>query len=171
MSTRMYVCESVEHPSSLLSGLNEQRLKGLLCDVTVRVQGHLFKAHGNILASAMGYFRDLFCKASMDKHQGIIDIPMIVNSTGFAKVLDFVYTSQLCLSQSTVMQVLCSACYLQIPYVVEKCQEFITTHGHVTPSGGSSMTIPAGAMLQDFQRRAAYNKAANQISTIPQCCH
>ena len=27
MSTRMYVCESGEHSSSLLSGLNDQRLK------------------------------------------------------------------------------------------------------------------------------------------------
>lgn len=63
-------------------------------------------------------------------------------------------------------QVLCSACYLQIPYVVEKCQEFITTHGHVTPSGASSMSIPAGAMLQDFQRRAAYNKTVNQVNSL-----
>lgn len=27
MATRMYVCESAEHPSNLLIGLNEQRLK------------------------------------------------------------------------------------------------------------------------------------------------
>nr|CAB3267864.1 ZF(BTB/POZ) zinc finger protein [Phallusia mammillata] len=143
MATRMYVCESAEHPSSLLLGLNEQRLKGSLCDITIRVQGHLFKAHVNVLASAMGYFRDLFCKPNKEKHEGIIDIPMIVNSTGFAKILDFVYTSQLCLSQSTVMQVMCSACYLQIPYVVEKCQEFITTHGHVSNSALPSIGGPA----------------------------
>jgi len=51
-------------------------------------------------------FRDLFFKAGKEKSDNIIDIPTIVNSTGFAKILDFVYTSQLCLSQSTVMQVL-----------------------------------------------------------------
>lgn len=30
MSTRMYVCESAEHPVTLLSSLNEQRLKVLI---------------------------------------------------------------------------------------------------------------------------------------------
>ncbi|XP_076804550.1 uncharacterized protein LOC143448623 isoform X2 [Clavelina lepadiformis] len=159
IATRMYICESVEHPSSLLSGLNEQRLKGMLCDITVRVQGHLFKAHVNVLASAMGYFRDLFRKSPKDKYNGLVEIPMIVNSTGFAKILDFIYTSQLCISQSTVMQVLCSACYLQIPYVVEKCQDFITTHGHVTsPSSLSEVTAP----LLDLQRRN-YPKSATQF--------
>uniref|UniRef100_F6TMF8 Zinc finger protein n=1 Tax=Ciona intestinalis TaxID=7719 RepID=F6TMF8_CIOIN len=162
MATRMYVCESVEHPSSLLSGLNEQRLKGILCDVTVRVQGHLFKAHVNVLASAMGYFRDLFCKPSKEKQVGIIDIPMIVNSVGFAKVMDFVYTSQLCLSQSTVMQVLCSACYLQIPYVVEKCQEFISTHGHVTSA--SSLAAVTAPLLQDLQREGGITNGTNTQS-------
>ena len=44
-------------------------------------------------------------KTGKDKLETTIEIPMIVNATGFAKILDFVYTSQLCLSQSTVMQV------------------------------------------------------------------
>lgn len=36
----------------------------------------------------------------------IVDIPDIVNSTGFSKVLDYVYTSNLSLSQNTVMEVI-----------------------------------------------------------------
>jgi len=38
--------------------------QGLLCDITVRVQGHLFTAHINILASSMGYFRYPACLKS-----------------------------------------------------------------------------------------------------------
>jgi len=68
----------------------------------------------DLFSDAFYFYRDLFCKATKDKHEGVIDIPMIVNSTGFAKVLDFVYTSQLCLSQSTVMQVSCR----ELQYVV-----------------------------------------------------
>lgn len=167
MATRMYVCESAEHPSSLLIGLNEQRLQGQLCDITVRVQGHLFKAHTNVLASAMGYFRDLFLNPNKQVKKDIIEIPMIVNSIGFAKVLDFIYTSQLCLSQSSVMQVLCSACYLQIPYVVDKCQEFIVTHGHV-----SSQTpgLPAAAehrYMMYNQNKGSENSACELINTPP----
>ena len=37
MSTRMYVCESGEHPSSLLSGLNEQRLKVYCAPIVVHL--------------------------------------------------------------------------------------------------------------------------------------
>ncbi|XP_039270670.2 uncharacterized protein LOC120345327 isoform X1 [Styela clava] len=163
MATRMYVCESVEHPSSLLMGLNEQRLQGQLCDITVRVQGHLFKAHTNVLASAMGYFRDLFLNPNKQVKKDVIEIPMIVNSVGFAKVLDFIYTSQLCLSQSSVMQVLCSACYLQIPYVVDKCQEFIVTHGHVSPQN----TFPAIPDQRYLPNKDSDNQECELINTPP----
>lgn len=65
----------------------------------------LYNIYTCILNALHLYFRDLFLNQSKQKREGVIEIPMIVNSMGFGKVLDFIYTSQLCLSQSSVMQV------------------------------------------------------------------
>uniref|UniRef100_A0A8C4UET1 BTB domain-containing protein n=1 Tax=Falco tinnunculus TaxID=100819 RepID=A0A8C4UET1_FALTI len=46
--------------NSILECLNEQRLQGLYCDVSVVVKGHAFKAHRAVLAASSSYFRDLF---------------------------------------------------------------------------------------------------------------
>lgn len=61
----------------------------------------------------------------------------------------------------SVFQVLCSACYLQIPYVVEKCQEFITTHGHVTSP--ASLSEVAAPILQGLQNNGFPKLPANQV--------
>jgi len=130
-AARVYVCTNPEHPASFLEKLNQQRVKGIHCDATIKVQGHLFRTHINVLSATLGYFKDIFSKTLMNNLPLIVDIPDIVNSTGFSKVLDYVYTSNLSLSQNTVMETLCSACFLQSPFVVKKCQEFIQTHGFV----------------------------------------
>ncbi|KAG5854014.1 hypothetical protein ANANG_G00033000 [Anguilla anguilla] len=46
--------------NNVLECLNEQRLQGLYCDVSVVVKGHAFKAHRAVLAASSSYFRDLF---------------------------------------------------------------------------------------------------------------
>ncbi|KAK5898769.1 hypothetical protein CesoFtcFv8_008315 [Champsocephalus esox] len=46
--------------NNILECLNEQRLQGLYCDVSVVVKGHAFKAHRAVLAASSSYFRDLF---------------------------------------------------------------------------------------------------------------
>ena len=66
-------------------------------------------------------YRDLFINSGKEKPTGIVEIPIIVNINGFAKILDFVYTSQLCLSQSTVMQVRNMRCGVTTVYVVMLC--------------------------------------------------
>jgi len=148
-AARLYVCSSTEYSNSLLHELNEQRLKGVLCDLTVKVEDHLFKVHSNVVAASLGYFRDLF-KCGEVTTPGLVEIPTIVNWTGFSKVLDFVYTAQLSLSQNTVMPVLCSACYLQSPFVVKKCQEFIKTHGHIPSRDSIFPNLPSFTSSGNF---------------------
>uniref|UniRef100_A0A493SWA2 BTB domain-containing protein n=1 Tax=Anas platyrhynchos platyrhynchos TaxID=8840 RepID=A0A493SWA2_ANAPP len=46
--------------NTVLGCLNEQRLLGLYCDVSIVVKGQAFKAHRAVLAASSLYFRDLF---------------------------------------------------------------------------------------------------------------
>lgn len=44
--------------TSVLDGLNRQREDGRLCDLSIHVQGHVFKAHRCVLAASSPYFQD-----------------------------------------------------------------------------------------------------------------
>lgn len=42
----------------LLEKLNQQREDGMLCDLSIHVQGQVFKAHRCVLAASSPYFHD-----------------------------------------------------------------------------------------------------------------
>lgn len=44
--------------TAVLDGLNRQREDGRLCDLSIHVQGHVFKAHRCVLAASSPYFHD-----------------------------------------------------------------------------------------------------------------
>lgn len=65
------------------------------------------------------------------------------------------------------VQVLCSACYLQIPYVVDKCQEFIVTHGHVSSQTPGLPVTAEHRYLMYNQNKGSENSACELINTPP----
>lgn len=52
----MYVYESKVHCTNVLLSLEEQRRQGILCDVTVLVEGREVRAHRTVLAASSRYF-------------------------------------------------------------------------------------------------------------------
>lgn len=52
----MYVYESKVHCANVLLNLEEQRRQGVLCDVTVLVEGREVRAHRAVLAASSRYF-------------------------------------------------------------------------------------------------------------------
>lgn len=55
-ATPMYVYESKVHCANVLLSLEEQRRQGVLCDVTVLVEGREVRAHRAVLAASSRYF-------------------------------------------------------------------------------------------------------------------
>uniref|UniRef100_A0A3P9P9G7 BTB domain-containing protein n=1 Tax=Poecilia reticulata TaxID=8081 RepID=A0A3P9P9G7_POERE len=55
-SAPVYVYESKVHCANVLLSLEEQRRRGLLCDVTVLVEGREVRAHRAVLAASSSYF-------------------------------------------------------------------------------------------------------------------
>ncbi|XP_039193854.1 zinc finger and BTB domain-containing protein 4 [Crotalus tigris] len=83
------------HPNSLLIQLNEQRLRGQFCDVTIVAEDTKFKAHKNILAASSPYFKEVLSEDSACRQPGqILELPDI-QAKVFSDILNFIYNSRL----------------------------------------------------------------------------
>ncbi|KAK7896572.1 hypothetical protein WMY93_021897 [Mugilogobius chulae] len=102
--------------ATVLGSLNEQRLLGHYCDVSIMVKGQAFKAHRAVLAASSLYFRDLF--SSSTKTQ--FELPSSVTPACFEQILSFCYTGKLTMAASEQLVVMYTAGYLQIQHIVEK---------------------------------------------------
>ncbi|XP_036391916.1 zinc finger and BTB domain-containing protein 38 [Megalops cyprinoides] len=82
------------HPQVLLAGLNDQRTRGLFCDVTIVVEDVKFRAHRNVLAASSGYFRDAFCAPEVSTSGQVLEL-LDLRSEVFAGILNFIYSSKM----------------------------------------------------------------------------
>ncbi|XP_061428132.1 zinc finger and BTB domain-containing protein 17-like isoform X2 [Lethenteron reissneri] len=112
----------------MLATLNQQRLQGEHCDVTVLVGGRLFSAHKCVLSATSGYFASLFGSrevAVMDPWQGGLrgrsaplgrDTVEALEAWAFELILTFFYTAQLLVTDKDEMEGLEHAAQvLQVP--------------------------------------------------------
>ncbi|XP_011949465.1 PREDICTED: nucleus accumbens-associated protein 1 isoform X1 [Cercocebus atys] len=106
--------------NSILECLNEQRLQGLYCDVSVVVKGHAFKAHRAVLAASSSYFRDLF----NNSRSAVVELPAAVQPQSFQQILSFCYTGRLSMNVGDQFLLMYTAGFLQIQEIMEKGTEF-----------------------------------------------
>lgn len=90
------------HAISLLSALNEKRLKGQLCDVVLIVGDQKFRAHKNVLAASSEYFQTLFTKEN--ETQSVFQLDFCEPDT-FDNVLNYIYSSSLFVEKSSLAAV------------------------------------------------------------------
>ncbi|KAM4662712.1 nucleus accumbens-associated protein 2 [Discoglossus pictus] len=102
--------------NTVLGCLNEQRLLGLYCDVSIVVKGQAFKAHRAVLAASSLYFRDLFSGNS----KNAFELPSTVPPACFQQILSFCYTGKLTMAASEQLVVMYTAGFLQIQHIVER---------------------------------------------------
>ncbi|XP_028311789.1 nucleus accumbens associated 1, BEN and BTB (POZ) domain containing a isoform X2 [Gouania willdenowi] len=117
--------------NNVLECLNEQRLQGLYCDVSVVVKGHAFKAHRAVLAASSSYFRDLFSSSSnngggnsSETSPTIVELPPAVQPQSFQQILAFCYTGRLSMTVGDQFLLMYTAGFLQIQQIMEKGTEF-----------------------------------------------
>ncbi|XP_078541435.1 nucleus accumbens-associated protein 1 [Lissotriton helveticus] len=106
--------------NSILECLNEQRLQGLYCDVSVVVKGHAFKAHRAVLAASSSYFRDIFNSSK----SAVVELPAAVQPQSFQQILTFCYTGRLSMNVGDQFLLMYTAGFLQIQEIMEKGTEF-----------------------------------------------
>lgn len=128
MSEGVLQVEIPDFGRSVLGSLNEQRLLGHYCDVSILVQGRSFKAHRAVLAASSLYFRDLFSGAadsSCSSTQAVFELPSSVTPACFQQILTFCYTGRLSMAASEQLVLMYTAGYLQIQNIVERGMELM----------------------------------------------
>ncbi|XP_009069259.1 PREDICTED: zinc finger and BTB domain-containing protein 21 isoform X2 [Acanthisitta chloris] len=91
------------HAISLLSTLNEERLKGQLCDVVLIVGDQKFRAHKNVLAASSEYFQTLFTNKE-NEAQSVFQLDFC-EPDAFDNVLNYIYSSSLFIEKGSLAAV------------------------------------------------------------------
>ncbi|XP_053717818.1 zinc finger and BTB domain-containing protein 22b [Synchiropus splendidus] len=107
--------------TSVLDSLNQQREDGRLCDLSIHVQGHVFKAHRCVLAASSPYFHDQVLLKNMSS----VSIPAVMDPLAFESVLRCAYTGQLRMLRDDIVNYLTVGSVLQMWHIVDKCTELL----------------------------------------------
>lgn len=100
----------------ILSKLNQLRKEGILCDVTLRVEGQDFAAHRCVLAAMSPYFRTLFtCEFKLVENENNHIELQEISSAVAKEVLDFIYTGEARVNLANAKDLLMAADYFIIP--------------------------------------------------------
>ncbi|XP_051970781.1 kelch-like protein 34 [Xyrauchen texanus] len=116
---------SNSHGDGVLSRYQTLRLEGRMCDVVLEAEGVKFPVHRTLLACSSDYFWSVFQDYTMESRAHTISLPAL-SSKGLEQILDFIYTSWIALSPSTLEVTLQAACYLQVTHAVDLCTEYIS---------------------------------------------
>ncbi|XP_028255455.1 zinc finger and BTB domain-containing protein 22b [Parambassis ranga] len=119
--------------ASVLDSLNRQREDGRLCDLSIHVQGQVFKAHRCVLAASSPYFHDQV----LLKNMSTVSIPAVMDPLAFESVLSCAYTGQLRMLRDDIVNYLTVGSVLQMWHIVDKCTELLK-EGRAAAAGGSS---------------------------------
>lgn len=119
--TNSFRVEFPDFSSTILQKLNQQRQQGQLCDVSIVVQGHIFRAHKAVLAASSPYF----CDQVLLKNSRRIVLPDVMNPRVFENILLSSYTGRLVMPAPEIVSYLTAASFLQMWHVVDKCTEVL----------------------------------------------
>lgn len=137
-----------EVTSALLESLNQQRLQGQLCDVSIRVQGREFRAHRAVLAASSPYFHDQVLLKGMTS----ISLPSVMDPGAFETVLASAYTGRLSMAAADIVNFLTVGSVLQMWHIVDKCTELLregrssATTTTVATAAAPSVSVPGASV-------------------------
>lgn len=123
--------------ASVLDSLNRQREEGQLCDLSIHVQGQVFRAHRCVLAASSPYFHDQV----LLKNVTTVSLPSVMDPVAFESVLSSAYTGQLSIVQDDIVNYVTVASFLQMWHIVDKCTEILKRPrpaSEVAPGGAVS---------------------------------
>ncbi|XP_040913438.1 uncharacterized protein si:dkey-229b18.3 [Toxotes jaculatrix] len=131
------------HGPDVLSKLRTQREAGLFCDITLRTNGRSYSAHRAVLAAVSDHFQEIFTE--MDS-----SMKADIDLTGFSEdsllsLLDFSYSSTLCVRQENLPEVIAMARHLGMWSAVEACTAVMKEQEQQLHPGRGFTSVCAGS--------------------------
>ncbi|XP_037344697.2 uncharacterized protein si:dkey-229b18.3 isoform X2 [Pungitius pungitius] len=149
----------VSHGADMLSKLRGQREAGLFCDITLRTNGRSYSAHRAVLAAVSDHFQEIFTE--MDS-----SMKADIDLTGFSEdsllsLLDFSYSSTLCVRQEDLPEVIAMARHLGMWPAVEACSALMKEQERKLRPRDGHIAACAGPCRERYcQRREGKRKRA-----------
>ncbi|TRY56586.1 hypothetical protein DNTS_008413, partial [Danionella cerebrum] len=122
--------------ASLLESLNRQRQDGRLCDLSIQVQGQVFRAHRCVLAACSPYFHDQVVL----KNVSTVSLPSVMDPLAFESVLNSAYTGQLSILRDDIVSYVTVASFLQMWHIVDKCTDILKKSRTLSQFGSGGAT-------------------------------
>ena len=116
----------------LSQGFRDLWEEKLLFDCTIVVDSQSFQLHKGLLIAMSPYFRSMFTSGFEEAGKSQVELKGVTPG-GFSAVVTFLYTSEICLNEGCIQDVMEAAAHLQIPCVLDFCASFMlevltTTH-------------------------------------------
>jgi len=122
--------KNVSHPGKALDGMNSMRLSGMLCDVTLVAANTEIPAHKMVLAASSSYFYAMF--SGFTERDSSRVVLQGVDPDALHILVDYVYTSEVDVTEDNVQSLLPAANLLQLTDVRDACCEFLQSQLHPT---------------------------------------
>lgn len=122
----MHYCNP-SHAPSVLGVLNEQRLRGQLCDTVLEVGDQRYQAHRSVLAACSEYFQSLFTRMDAADTLKVIHLDFC-EPDAFEIVLNYIYSSSLFVDKGSLAAIQELGYSLGIPFLTN----IISTRPHAS---------------------------------------
>ncbi|XP_022256518.1 kelch-like protein 17 [Limulus polyphemus] len=118
-----------DHHSTAFTALRDMRVKGQLCDVTLKVGELSISAHKVVLSACSAYFHAMFNSEMAEKHLATVTLHEI-DSCALSSLVEFAYTGEVLITEDNVQSLLPAASLLQVASVREACCRFLLRQLH-----------------------------------------
>ncbi|XP_037344854.2 kelch-like protein 9 [Pungitius pungitius] len=122
------VFSSTDHGADVLKGFDAFRADDTLCDVVLVPgdSGDTFPVHRVIMASCSDYFKAMFTGGMREQEMREIKLHG-VTKLGLKNIIDFIYTSKVCLDMGNLQDTLEAANFLQVMPVLSFCNQLLSS--------------------------------------------
>lgn len=150
-----------EHPKAALAIMNQLRLSGQLCDVTLRVRYRRdvppadFPAHKVVLASSSPVFKAMFTTGLREGGMEVVPIEG-VHPRVMERLVEFAYTASISVGEKCVLHVMNGAVMYQIDSVVRACCHFLVQQLHPSNAIGIANFAEQIGCLELHQKAREY---------------
>ncbi|BFZ03645.1 hypothetical protein BsWGS_06685 [Bradybaena similaris] len=124
-----------QHSHKAFESLNEMRRRGLLCDICLLAGNLELHCHKSVLAACSQYFYAMFTNEMSESKAARITLKEI-DPSALSLLIEFVYTSEIHVTEDNVQTLLPAANILQISEVRDACCEFLQAQLHPSNSLG-----------------------------------